>query len=527
MDYYAERHSDSAAMYQRDPRKRSGEAQYLCLSFAELVQERDAWAQRLRESGIGPSDRAVVWLPVGLSLVAASYALMRIGADITLLEPDVGTGAGASALAEARPTVVIGMPALIAKWRRSAPGSALLLEVADPLLRLALSAAGGLPSRSESARSLSALTVVSKGADGVLRFDRFGQNELLAQIGVYRDCVGMKAMDTDAPRSAYFALLNPAMGVASAFFESGFVRSSGGAEKRWVEGMRDLGVSRLKLDAPEAWSLVEYLESQGEVVGELRSLLVAFGEGLNEELFARLRTVFPNAELSLFLGAGEAPIAAMIDYAESVELASELNEIGSCCVGMPLPGVKARIAISQDALESGGGASGEEDCARTGELFITGPSLGGGERVGEGGREETSTGYFAFEGEEGRIWLRGRVEDAVRCSFGTFVPARCEPVFLRHPQVRKALLLSIRTAKGTRPGIVVETEASDLPQGALEVSKFKAELLQLGASCPDTKLILDIFFTVSLAGRKGRRDCVDRAALSRRYSLRARLKAMF
>src|SRR5580765_2828709 len=61
-------------------RTSAGAIDYLTLSFAELDAEVSAWCTRLTTAGVKRGDRTLVMVRQGLPLIAAVFALFRIGA---------------------------------------------------------------------------------------------------------------------------------------------------------------------------------------------------------------------------------------------------------------------------------------------------------------------------------------------------------------------------------------------------------------------------------------------------------------
>ena len=74
------------------PRRRTarGEIDYLTLSFAELDAEVDAWTAHLQSHGVQTSDRTLVMVRQGLPLIAAAFALFKIGAVPIVIDPGMG-----------------------------------------------------------------------------------------------------------------------------------------------------------------------------------------------------------------------------------------------------------------------------------------------------------------------------------------------------------------------------------------------------------------------------------------------------
>src|SRR5665213_822448 len=91
-------------------RTRAGAIDYLALSFAELDAEVDAWCRRLASRGVGRGDRALLMVGPGLPLIAAAFALFRMGAVPVIIDPGMGLRSFLRCVAQARPRALVGIP---------------------------------------------------------------------------------------------------------------------------------------------------------------------------------------------------------------------------------------------------------------------------------------------------------------------------------------------------------------------------------------------------------------------------------
>jgi len=89
-------------------------------SYGELEERVALLAGGLVAVGVRPLDRVAVFVRPGAELVAAMFALLRLGAPPVLIDPGMGTGRAMRALAQARPRFLLGVPeAVLAShlWR--------------------------------------------------------------------------------------------------------------------------------------------------------------------------------------------------------------------------------------------------------------------------------------------------------------------------------------------------------------------------------------------------------------------------
>lgn len=490
---------DRPALYLKDPRTKRGEAwRYLALSYSDLRCERDAWAKRLRGLGVGPEDRVLLWLPCGLAMVAASHALLRMGVEVGLAEESLALSAE-EVQEQFAPTWVIVSSAVAKRTRRALADRCEVLEIESPLMRLAPGVKSSqLPSeRCPSLRS--DLVAFRRDTAGRARAVRFGPTQLAAMIASYRSYLGMGSADTEVVRDALSSVLWPSLGVCEVFAEAGF-----GLDRKTDFGdlpavVEDLGVNRMRGTVAEWDRFLAACEAGAKTLPQVGIVFVDTDGRLDAAWIERLHRVLPAAEIWSLFGLYFAPVVAVRRWLGDGD-SCDRERLG---VGCLLPGLAAEVETT-DACPGG----------NVGALRLSGPLCGSVEV------ESLETGYMAERSEEGELLLCGRSDDVVKVPFGVFLPARCEAVFLRHENVVETRLIALKSKAGPRPAMVVAVKPGALPKDELAESKFKAELLQLGAGAEDTKLILDFFFVERIPK-------LSREALARRYGILARIKALF
>lgn len=508
---------DDPAIYLRDPRSRNGEACYLSLSFNDLRTERDAWAQRLVRLGIESSDRVLIWLPKGLAMTASAYALLKIGAEVGISEE---SNSNVSAIQGFKPTVVIASSTVVKSCKKHFDDNVQILEIQSPLMRVASAVSSSRPRPAVVGGMSSPVTFFEEIRGKASPRSSFAAAQISSMLGVYPAALCIEEGELDSPDHCSMSLLNPAMGVASAFTQAGFGNDSGNSVERVFEAVADLRISRLTRSLEEWEELMALMERKRARLPELKRVFISGDLMKVSGAIERFRVNFPDADFFVVLGSSTTPVAAVrkIDDGEF----AENHSAKGLKIGKLLPGLRPEILLPKHSDESNEVPSLSRD---VGELKIFDAF-----QVAEMGLEEKkskSSGYFASEDDDGTLWLRGRVSDAVHSSFGVFLPARCEPVFEMHRHVTRALLIELNSKTGLRPAVVVEVEEGKLPKDAISESKMKAELLQLGAGISDTKMILDFFFLEATEGREPKIKADDREKLSRRYSLLSKVKTLF
>src|SRR5436305_11700596 len=102
--------SDAVALKIPRGRGRTGEIDYLTLTFGELDAEVAAWTQRLAAASVSRGDRTLVMVRQGLPLIASVFALFRLGAVPVVIDPGMGRKNFLACVTRSRPRALIGVP---------------------------------------------------------------------------------------------------------------------------------------------------------------------------------------------------------------------------------------------------------------------------------------------------------------------------------------------------------------------------------------------------------------------------------
>ena len=106
----AARQPDHPALKIPRGRTRAGDIDYLTLTFAELDAEVSAWAARITAAGVKTDDRVLVMVRQGLPLIAAAFALFKIGAVPVVIDPGMGLKSFLTCVERTQPRALLGIP---------------------------------------------------------------------------------------------------------------------------------------------------------------------------------------------------------------------------------------------------------------------------------------------------------------------------------------------------------------------------------------------------------------------------------
>ena len=519
------RHLDQMAAAQpgasalKIPRGRtaSGDIDYLCLDYRGLKAEADAWCARLAARGVRRGDRTLVMVGPGLPLVAAAFALFKLGAVPVVIDPGMGLRNLLGCVARARPRALVGSPlalALSLLFARAFRGVEVRVAAAAAgTARLGAPEGAGSGAASTEPGDLAAILFTS-GSTGTPKGVCYEHGMFDTQVALIRETYGIEPGEVDLPLLPVFALFDPALGMTAVIPEMDPSRPARADPARIVQAIRQERVTN-SFGSPTLWGRVaSHCRAAGISLPSLRRVLCA-GAPVPDELWSASRELLPAGRLHSPYGATEALPVSTVSSDEV-----EAGSVRGACVGRPVRGVDVRIIPIADrpvgALEPGAGlppgSPGEiivrgpavtreyfEDPSASAAAKIPDPSPPGGpwHRMGDCG----------WLDEEGRLWFLGRKAERVESLEGTMFTEPCEQVFRAHPRARRCALIGL----GAEPALVAETRA----RGASDGRALAAELRALALGHRHTRSLRTFFFRARLPVDVRHNAKIHRLALAR------------
>jgi len=498
-------------------RAASGDIDYLALSFGDLLAEADAWCARLAARGVRRGDRALVMVGPGLPLIAAVFALFKVGAVPVVIDPGMGLRNLLSCVARARPRALVAVPLALALSRVCArPFRGVEVRVPAGASRTARIARPGGPGPGPASAEPGDLAAIlfTSGSTGAPKGVCYAHGMFDAQVALIRETYGIEPGEVDLPLLPIFALFDPALGMTAVIPEMDPRRPARADPARIVQAVRQERVTN-SFGSPTLWGKVAaYCRSGGIALPSLRRVLCA-GAPVPDELWRASRS---------FLGAGRlhSPYGATEALPVSTVSSDELRACPGrgACVGRPVAGVDVRIIpITEQPVASLApgdglprGSAGEivvrgpvvtreyfSDPGANAAAKIPDPSSPGGvwHRMGDCGSLD----------EEGRLWFLGRKAERVESREGTMFTEPCEQVFRAHPRARRCALIGV----GAEPALVAETRT----RGASDARALAAELRALALGQRHTAGVRTFYFRPRLPVDVRHNAKIHRLALAR------------
>jgi olefin beta-lactone synthetase len=455
-------------------RTRSGDIDYLTLSFAELDAEVNAWGERLTRAGVGRGDRTLVMVRQGLPLIASVFAIFRIGAVPVVIDPGMGLKSFLTCVERSHPRVLLGIPfaQIISRVaRRSFRSVAVRISASGSLTaRLGKSTREPRSLALASAATDLAAILFTSGSTGTPKGVCYEHGMFDAQVRLIRASYGIEPGEIDLPLLPIFALFNPALGMTTIVPEIDPRRPAEVDAAKIIQAIRQENVTN-SFGSPTLWRKIgDHCIAHNVTLPSLRRVLCA-GAPVPAALWENSRRFLPRGLLHSPYGATEALPVATISADEI-----ELSAVRGACVGRPISGTDVKIIAITDepvasVLEGQPRPQGE-----IGEIIVRGPvvtksydglpianrlaKIPAHDAHGDAGlwHRMGDCGYFDVHG---RLWFCGRKAERVETANGTLHTEPCEQVFRQHPHAARCALIGLGDRPRQIAAVVVEAKVEN------------------------------------------------------------------
>ncbi|MDP1579236.1 MAG: fatty acid CoA ligase family protein [Candidatus Didemnitutus sp.] len=506
------------------PQGRSGgKIRYLTLSFRELDAEVDAWVARLAAGGVRRGDRVLVMVRPGLPLIAAAFALFKLGAVPVIIDPGMGRASFLSCVERSQPRVLLGIPRaqLVSYLCRGAFASVekRLWVSASPTARCRTP---GVARLAENAPDDLAAILFTSGSTGAPKGVCYEHGMFDAQVRLIRETYHIQPGEVDLPMLPIFALFNPALGMTTVVPEIDPSRPASVDPAKIVQAITQERVTN-SFGSPTLWrKIAQHCRAEKLLLPTMRRVLMA-GAPVPPDLFAAIQALLPQGTAHSPYGATEAlPLCSIA--ASDIDPQAALHGRGTC-VGRPVPGITVKIIALTDAPLATLTDATELPVGEIGEIIVSGPvvtkaydqlpdATAGAKIQAPKSKHQTTTnsglghcglelgvsgapsapvwhrmgdaGYFDADG---RLWFCGRIAERVETRDRVLYSDQVEPIFNEHPAVRRTALIGHGPRGQQRPAIVVEPLAPAYVATPSLRRKLVRELAALGAAHPHTNPI--------------------------------------
>jgi acyl-CoA synthetase (AMP-forming)/AMP-acid ligase II len=505
----AARQPDQPAVKIPRGRTADGRIDYLTLTFRELDAEVAAWAGRLQHNGVRQGDRVLVLVRQGLPLIAAAFALFRLGAVPVIIDPGMGRKHFLACVARSRPRVLLGIPLaqVMSHVFRSAFATVEVRVWASGSATSRIGASSQPPALSSQpvsseAADLAAILFTS-GSTGAPKGVCYEHGMFEAQIRLVRDAYGIQPGEIDLPMLPIFALFNPALGLTTVVPEINPSRPAEVDPAKIVRAIQQENVTT-SFGSPTLWrKIFDHCLAHNLTLPSLRRVLCA-GAAVPASLWRDAPRVLTQGRLHSPYGATEAlPIATV----SSAEATGDL--MAGSLVGRALPRNRVKIIALHEGPIATLEKTRELSRGEIGEIIVTGPTV---TKTYDALPEATALAKIAgvqpdgsptiwhrmgdagYLDVGGTLWFCGRIAERVITPKGDMHTEPCEQVFRRHPAVARCALIGLGERGWQEPAIVVQLQPGQTEAPATLAAEFRV----LARQHPHTAAIQRFFFHPSL-----------------------------
>jgi acyl-CoA synthetase (AMP-forming)/AMP-acid ligase II len=402
----AARQPDRPAIKVPRGRTPAGDIDYLVLSFAELDAEVDAWCARLVARGVRAGDRTLLMVRPGLPLIAAAFALFKIGAIPVVIDPGMGWRPFLACVARSRPRVLIGIPlarilsrlfrpsfrtvslriaasrSMTAQLHRKLDWGNWKPDKVQPGPDAGIGELGvGQPAgelsgirypKSEMAVTRAsdlAAVLFTSGSTGSPKGVCYEHGMFDAQVRLIRDTYAITPGEVDLPMLSVFALFDPALGLTAVVPELDPNHPASVDPAKIVQAIRQENVTN-SFGSPTLWRKIgDHCLANRLTLPSLRRVLCA-GAAVPASLWRDAPRFLPNGALHSPYGATEVlPVSSIAGGAIDSALAQ------GAPVGRPLSENRVKIIAVHDGPIATLAAARELPPGEIGEIIVTGPTV--------------------------------------------------------------------------------------------------------------------------------------------------------
>lgn len=508
--------------------------QYRTTSFAELDQLSDRLAAKMIRRGVTPGTRLVLFVPFSTEFIAWTYALLKAGATVVLIDPGMGRNNIFRCLAEIEPDGFVAIRRV--QWirrflKRRFPHARLNVAVNRLDVQQTLAAAHKPPIDFPNVVAGDPAAVIfTSGSTGRPKGVLYEHGMFAAQVALIQNFYGVEPGEIDLPGFPLFGLFNAAMGVTTVIPQMNPLRPAKVNPRRIIAAIEQQQVTQA-FGSPAFWNRVgRYCDAREQRIPGLKRAMSAGGP-VPVHVVERMSRALtgPGADLFTPYGATECLPVSSIAAGEVLERTAALTGTGAgTCVGRPFPNVEIAIIAANDVPLRSIDEAQRLTPGEIGEIIVRSPSA-----TREYYRRSESTalakipdrsgaaagrpdfwhrmGDVGYFDDAGRLWFCGRKAHIVQTAAGPMYSVCCEGIFDAHPLVYRTALVGVGDRPRQRPILIVEPEPRT-PRSAR--STLKADLLMLALSHRITKSIRTILLHPSLPVDTRHNVKINREALA-------------
>ncbi len=507
----ADRYPNKKAVVWTAGRDHAGNPRYAHLTFRELEHKADGYAQGLRAVGLEHGMRTLLMVRPGPDFFALTFALLKTGAVLVLIDPGMGPRNMARCLADINVEAFIGVPAahVFRKLYRQAFRSVRIAITAGrrwfwggPRLQDIFVDTPNVSPPAPTRADEPAAILFTSGSTGPAKGVLYEHGIFDAQVRYLQSCYGYGPEEIDLPTFPLFALFDAALGMTAVIPEMDFTRPAAVDPRKIYRTIADHGCTHMFGSPALLNRIARFGHEQGIRLNTLKRIITC-GAPIAPSLLESLHALLSDdAEIFTPYGATEALPVASIGSREILSETRVQTERGKgTCVGRPLPGIETQIIEVTDDPIADWSRVMVLPPGRIGEIVVKGsivtreyyakPGPTALAKIRDGEHIWHRMGDVGYHDKQGRLWFCGRKAHRVQTDQGTLFTVPCEAIFNQHPRVFRTALVGVGNAPRQQPVICLELVPED---DRSNLEQLTRELLALGAAHAHTRTIQTVLY---------------------------------
>lgn len=490
---------------------KKGKPIYSSITFEQLEEETNRYARGLSEIGFKKGMKTIFLVKPSIEFFALTFALVRIGVVLVLIDPGMGTRKLVSSLSSIEAQAFVGIPKAHI-LRIISPGAFRSLKLKVTVgKRLIWGGKTISQVRSDNKKDFPPAIMepndrvgifFTSGSTGPPKGVVYEHSMFDAQINFLNKHFGYGSEDVDLATFPLFSLFDSALGITSVIPDMDATKPGDADPRNIIQAIKDTGCTTVYGSPALLTNLVRYGAPKGIVLDNVKKIITA-GAPIRPDLLLELHKMLPDgAKVHTPYGATEALPVSDITSTLILDYSLDKTAKGAgTCIGKALPGNRIEIIEITDDPIGDWESVKNLPMGEIGEICVQGPTVtkqyydrdeatksakikdadGFWHRMGD-------TGYFD---DKGYLWFCGRKAHRVETEKGTLFTVRSEAIFNQHPKVYRSSLVGVGKPGSKRPVIIIELEKEH--QGT-DRDALKTELLSLAEKDPLTSEIKDLLF---------------------------------
>lgn len=500
---------------------------YTYYTFKELEIKINQFCHRLESFGVKRGDKVLFFVKPNLDFCAITFALFRMGAVPTFIDPGMGRKKLLKCIQELQPEVMIGIPAvhyLSHFFKKSFSSVNIFITTAKSDGFRARSIYKNLDQMKvhydpiEPEESELAAILYTSGGTGAPKGVLYTHDIFINQTAMLKDEFNLNENHVDIPGFPLFSFFTLAMGMTSVIPDMDFSKPAQCDPEKLYNNIVDSKASFIA-GSPAIWErLAQWCVQTNKKIPFVK-YVVMFGAPVSEKIHRDFKKCLIQGDTYTPYGATECLPISCISGSEVLSNTLEKTNAGKgICVGHMFKNVQVKIIkYSNETIDNINKAE-IQPVNKIGEIIVSSPNVTLGyynleeqtqnSKIYDGDKVWHRMGDMGYLDLDGKLWFCGRKKHIVESQKMTFYPVTIEPYFNSILNVKRSAVISLQDS---RVGLVLELEPSSNKKKALSDAKSIIHENELG-------YIEEIFIKDKFPVDIRHNIKIDRTALSKEFS---------